>query len=276
MAELAGQIDVPSQQLLIDEVISKLQHFVRLYGVNSLFIAGGYCRSLYLNRPWDINDIDVASAYSDQAIQLGGLFASEVLKTVPKFYKRTGTAAIEYSSEFGSIKIEFQGKSPVGYMNNEEVRNWMHAQQIDDEPLMNNIYGRDFTINSLIYSLHSDRLYDPTGRAEKHFDRKLICSLLPAEMLIKYNPLAILRAIRFALKYDFYIDVRLRMAMKSGRDLLQESLSEERILKEIVRILKTDATKGLEMLKKFELDPLLLHPDIKNYISLEAIDDDEV
>ena len=176
-----------SKELLIQEVVAKLRYFAKLYGIRSIFIAGGYCRERYLNKIWRVTDIDVASAFHEQAVQLGGLFASEILNAVPQFYARTGTAMMEYPSEFGSIRVEFQGDSTNAYMHNEEIRTWLQANGVENVPLMNNIYGRDFTINSLIYSLNDDNMYDPTDRAIQDFDRRKISSLLPAEILNKYN-----------------------------------------------------------------------------------------
>lgn len=258
------------KQLMVDEVVEKLRYFTRLYGINSLFIAGGYCRAVFLNRMWDLNDIDVASAYHEQAVQLGGLFASEILHTMPKFYERTGTAMVEYESEFGSIKVEFQGYSPNAYMHNEEVRAWLQKNQVENVPLMNNIYGRDFTINSLIYSLENDQMYDPLHKAALDFEKKIIRSILPAHLLVKYNPLSILRAIRFALSYDFHIHEDMRFAMQSGTSILLKSLSKSRIVKEIVRILKIDAAGGLELLRYYQLNGILLNPSIQEYLDLGA------
>jgi len=60
--------------------------------------------------------------------------------------------------------------------------------------------------------------------------------------------------------------------MKEGTDLLINSLTEERIVKEIVRILKIDAAEGLELLKKYNLADLLMVREIKKYLNGE--DDD--
>lgn len=263
--------EIINKQLVIREVIAKLKHFTKLYGIRSIFIVGGYTREHYFGKIWRVKDIDVASAYHEQARQLGGLFASEILNSVPTFYERTGTAMIEYPSEFGSIRVEFQGDSINTYMHNQEVRTWMQSQGIDDVPLMNNIYGRDFTINSLMYSLHNEMMYDPTDQAVRDLDRRRIRSLLPAAMLIKYNPLAALRAIRFAIQYDFHIEADLRSAIKeSGTENLYNTLSSERIVKEVVKILKINGPEALDMLKRFNLDRILLHPDVKKYVYLGA------
>lgn len=256
--------------ILIDEVVEKLKYFVKLYGVESLFIVGGFCREHYFDALWRINDIDVASAFHEQALQIAGLFASEVLNVAPKFYKRSGAAVINYKSELGEIKIEFQGDSVNRYMYNADVKDYLHQIGVEDVPLNSNIYGRDFTMNTLIYSLAQEKFFDPTQRAISDLERKKIVPVLPAQLLVKYNPLVIFRAIRFAMLYDFIIDPELREAMKNGQPKLEDFISKERILKEIVRILIINGPKGLEFLKEFSLDRFLLDPLIKDYLNVES------
>lgn len=260
-------MDPASREILVEEAVSKLSHFAKMYSIQSLFIVGGYCRDKYFGKIDGISDIDIVSSFEEQAIHLGGLFASEVLHTSPTIYKRSGAASVDYKTDLGTLKIEFQGNSVIPYMHNQEVSNWMNINNIDDVPLMNNIYGRDFTINALVVSLSDGVMYDPTDLAVPDLERKKITSLLPAKMLVKYNPLSILRAIRFALAYDFLIHPDMRTAMKEGVGLLSKSLTEERIVKEIVRILKIDAEKGLEMIQRFKLANFLLIPDIKKYLN---------
>lgn len=258
-----------NRETLVQDVIEKLRHFAHLYGIESLFVVGGYCRELYFDSIERVSDIDVASAFHDQAIQFAGLFASEILQTTPQYYKRSGAACVTYKSEDGEIRIEFQGKSPNFYMYNQEIRDWFHINNVDDTPLNHNLYGRDFTINTLIYSLSTEKMHDPTGQALKDLNEGQIKSLLPPELLIKYNPLAVLRAIRFAVTYDFGIDPELRHAMSNSRQNLLKSIPRDRILKEIIRILKINPKLAMSYLEKFDLDSFLLDPNLKEYLSLE-------
>lgn len=250
----------------IHEAVAKLKYFAQLYGINSLFIVGGYCRALYFNNLNEVHDIDVASAYPQQAVELAGLFASEILNTVPVVYRQSQTAMVEYESGGRSIRIEFQGRSPAPYMHNQEIRDWMHNQKIEDEPLMHNLYGRDFTINSLIYSLQNERIYDLTDSALKDLENGQINPLLPPNLLIKYNPIAALRAIRFAVAYQFSINDDLQKIIAEAYPFIVASLSEDRISKELIRILTIDAKKALDLLKKFNLDRLLLLPLVREKI----------
>lgn len=263
--------EIANKELLLDEIIAHLRHFVHLYGIESLFIVGGYCRALYLGRRWEVNDIDVASAYHDQAVQLGGLFASEILNTSPEFYHRTGTAHIEYRSQLGTINIEFQGNSTNAYMHSQEVKDYLHEKGVEDVPLMNNLYGRDFTMNAMILTLKDGHLLDPLGRAQADLDKSLIAPILPAELLIKYNPLAILRAVRFSVSYDFFIDPQLRAQMKQNVELLPKTISHERIVKEMVRILKANPQKAIEAFEDFGLTSILLDKEVKSLLRLEVM-----
>ena len=186
---------------------------------------------------------------------------------MPTFYERTGTAMVEYPSKVGPIRIEFQGNSVNAYMYNQDIRTWLQANSIENVPLMNNLYGRDFTMNALICSLHNGNMYDPTHLAVKDLEDKVIRSILPAEMLIKYNPLAAIRAVRFSLENEFSIDSDLQKAIKKDAVVsLQQSVSQKRIVSEIVKVLKIGGEKGLDFLKKLDLDRILLDPAVKEYI----------
>ena len=248
-----------------EEIILKLMDFVKRYSLDSLFIVGGWCRSKIMNDPKDIKDIDVASAYPRQGMTICGIFASEILKTTPEFYHRTGTGSIVYED----LKIEFQNASTSSYMKNEEVRKWMRLHRIIDSPLMENIYGRDFTINSIIFSLKNGEFYDLTKKAIDDIERKTISSIIDAHLLVKYNPIVILRAIRFSVRYDFRIDSQLRKAMNQYYGLLNKTYSKERISREIEKILQTNSEKGLEKLKQYNLMSLIVPDQLRKYLKIK-------
>jgi tRNA nucleotidyltransferase/poly(A) polymerase len=255
---------------VIEEIVEKLCEFSKLYSIRSLFAVGGYCRALYMDDMESIEDIDVAAAYEEHALQLGGLFASEVLETLPNQYQN-GTICVNYKS----VRVEFQGKSTNSYMYNQEVVDWMRANRIEEVPLMHNVYGRDFTLNAMLFSFQSQKLYDPTGRAKNAFEDRKIESLLPAEMLVKYNPMCILRAIRFSLQYEYDIDSDLKKAMIAKSFLLWKNVSEDRIMREIVKILKINSNKRLDMLRQYGMERALLHPNLKDYLDIKEKKDED-
>jgi tRNA nucleotidyltransferase/poly(A) polymerase len=255
---------------IVNEAVGKLSDFSRFFGINSLFIVGGYCRALFMNRLWEVQDIDVASAYEDQSVQMGGLFASEFIETPPELYHRTGTVAVLFTSANGSLRIEFQGQSTSSYMYNQDVRDWMHAKGVDDVPLMHNIYGRDFTINALVYDLDDEVMYDPTGLAERDLSDKMIQTILPPDMTIKNNPLVALRALRFKLRYGFVIDPDLKAVIPTAIEPLQKAVPHKRILKEIVKVLQEGGADALDLLKEYGMDYFLVDPLVRDLIEPEA------
>lgn len=244
-------------------IIKELHKFCELYNIESLFVAGDYCRNFFLNPEKDPDTLEIISAFPDQSMELGSLFATEFLHEQPTVNTRTQTISIKPMG----VTIEFQGKSKQSYMQHEEVLIWMRSQQLDDVPLMNNLYGRDFTLNTIVYSIQHDKFLDPTKQASVDLESKNIKSILPAELLIKYSPVSIFQAIKLSMIHDLHIDAELRTEMKNKGNILLNALSIDRILKEIVGILTIDGPEGLKVLQDYSLDKFLLHQDIKKYVN---------
>ncbi len=244
----------------IQLAISRLSDFSKTYDIDSLFIAGSYCRCAHLNDFRGMTSIDVVSSYSNQTIPLGELFATEVMEQEPVVLHDSGSVLIN-----SDIPIKFQSYSPNSWVDNQDIKTWMSVNNIDDVPLMHNIFGRDFTINSLVYSLSKGEFYDPTERAIADFDKELIATLLPSRLSVKNNPIVMLRAIRYAVMYDFSLSDHLEEAIRQNFGLLYETISKERIAEEIVRILKINGEEALKILKDLNMDKLLLDEKVRDF-----------
>lgn len=248
----------------VNELVAKLSYFAQEYGVNSLFVAGDFCLNMYLGLPQNLDKIEVCIADNNQVMQLASLFATEINETAIHSNKENNSATIP-----GDVSIEFQGSSTNSYMYNQEVQNWFQKENIEQVPITHNLYGRDFTVNALLYSLYTEKAYDQTNLAEKDIKDRRLISLLPPRMLVKYKPTVILDAISFSLSRKFHIDPELRSAMKAGHYLLPQYLSSDRIISAIVGILKIDGEEGLKMIQDYNLGEYLLIPEIKNYLGEE-------
>lgn len=259
---------MPSNPLVF-EVLDKLHYFVKLYSIDSLFVCGELPLHLYLGNQSNLERIEISCAYPEAVKNLGNLFSTEIIGNVATFDSEKNTVQVDYESPSGKILVEFQGRSTQTYMNNQEIKDWMKRVNIEDVPLMHNLYGREFTINALVYSLVAKELRDPTNRAEKDFEAEKIVSLLPPEILIKYHPVAILHAIQLSLTLDFRIDGRLKSAMRDQSELLKKTLSTERLLQEFVKILQVKSNDKVDVLKEFGLESLLLHPALREYLNTE-------
>ncbi|XLR54256.1 hypothetical protein S83_004928, partial [Arachis hypogaea] len=96
-------------------------------------------------------------------------------------------------------------------------------------------YRRDLTINSLFYNIHSDSVEDFTKRGISDLKSGRIVTPLPPKAIFLDDPLRVLRAIRFGVRFEFTLDEDLKVAAACGdvKDALAAKISKERIGKEI-------------------------------------------
>lgn len=106
-------------------------------------------------------------------------------------------------------------------------------------------HRRDFTVNALFYNLHSESVEDHTGRGLADLDSGILRTPLDPIVTFLQDPLRILRAIRFATKFNFQLHDSIVEAAKDPRvqKAFMEKLSHERIWKEMVGTLETTGFK---------------------------------
>mmetsp|Transcript_1069 Transcript_1069/g.3329 ORF Transcript_1069/g.3329 Transcript_1069/m.3329 type:complete len:526 (+) Transcript_1069:101-1678(+) len=94
---------------------------------------------------------------------------------------------------------------------------------------------RDLTINSLFYNINGGYVEDFTGVGLQHLQKKIIKTPLPPVTTLLDDPLRVLRAIRFANRFNFNVDKDLYSAFcdKQVHKALSEKVSRERIGQEV-------------------------------------------
>lgn len=94
---------------------------------------------------------------------------------------------------------------------------------------------RDFTINAMAYDPVNDKFVDMfNGR--QHLKEKKLVAVGEADKRFKEDALRILRALRFAIKYDLEIEQNTFDAMKNNVELL-DNVSRERVTQELKKTL---------------------------------------
>jgi len=116
-------------------------------------------------------------------------------------------------------------------------------------------FRRDLTINSLFYNINEGKVEDFTEKGLDDLRNGMIRTPLPPSTTFLDDPLRVLRAIRFACRYNFDIDAELCNAAcgTEVRDALRKKVSRERIGSEIKAIFKGNALRGFLLLYKFQL-----------------------
>jgi len=236
-------------------------------GISNVYVVGGYPRALIMENMDDVHDLDIASAWPGQAVKLGYLAAAEMVEDIPETYQRTGTIKFTYDD----IDLEFQGTSG-DLSDNLHIVQEMEKFGVSITPLTTNIYARDFTINTLILDIYDFNTYDITGMGARDIKNKVIRAVVDPNISIPKNPLMILRAIRFSLRYSFRIDSHLEEAMKKNRNVLREQLSSERLQIEVLKMLKEDYDGTLQLMHEFKLDDILTNDDYDIFKVIKDID----
>jgi hypothetical protein len=239
-----------SRKQTIAHIIDQVSESSMEMDVRGMYIVGGFPRTLAMNESWaDIKDLDFSASRPDQCVNIGSLAASELGINNIEIFHRTMTLSWEWMG----IKSDFRGNyTPVN------VRRLLAEQNIEATPLNMDVYARDFTINMFLYSMDDEKVYDVTGEGMQDIKNKTIRTFFDPNEVIQSNPFAILRAIKYAVRYGFRIDPPLSEAMKKGSHLVTDGdLSQEQLESAYWEILSEGKDIALQMLEEYGLGELI-------------------
>lgn len=125
-----------------------------------------------------------------------------------------------------------------------------HPDTVTPADLDTDLARRDFTFNAIAVS-EDGTWHDPFGGTQDA-DARLLRTVGAASLRFDEDPLRMLRALRFAVKYDFTLDddVVREFSVWSGVKRL-ESLPVERVMDELNKALAADWHKTMRLLVEF-------------------------
>lgn len=183
------------------------------------FIAGGAVRDMLLGG-YEVKDFDVATSARPQDIL--SLFPSAVF--------------IDPSSSFPVVRLRVgEYEVDIATFRGEVARGRHDVQWRFADTMFEDASRRDFTINALYYDL--TELIDCFGGLEDMAYRRIRFVGNP-EARIREDELRMLRALRFAVRLGFNIDVTTLSAIRRSAELIRE-VPRERIWEEIFRATTT-------------------------------------
>lgn len=143
------------------------------------------------------------------------------------------------------------------------------AQQVGHS-LETDLQRRDFTVNAIAYSPHTEELLDPL-QGYSDLQQRLIRMIAPENL--KEDPLRLLRAYRQAAQLDFTLEPKTQAAIQKLAGLLEE-IAAERVQAELSYLLSTP--KGTPFLRMAWQDGLLQywlpHATVDGLVQIEKID----
>jgi tRNA nucleotidyltransferase/poly(A) polymerase len=193
-----------------------------------IYLVGGAVRDILLSRP----SYDLDFALPANGISLARKVANALGADFLPLDDVRDTGRVIVTEEDGSrVFLDFAVYRGVG--------------------LIEDLRGRDFTINAIAYNLRDESIIDPT-EGGRDLRAKTIRACLPTSL--SDDPVRILRAVRLAAALDFHIEKNTRELMKQSTSDLGR-ISPERLRDEIFKMLggsKPDACmRALEMLGVF-------------------------
>jgi hypothetical protein len=233
----------------INKILSKCKILSQTYGIEDCFVVGGFPRTLATTKNFlEVNDLDFTSPVVENVQKLGGLLAADLGIVDIGFSQRTGTMSYEYEG----VSMDFRGKR----IFTEGVRPLMREENISTTPIHLDVYARDFTVNSLLYSFIDNNIYDITGKAMDDIEAKIVRPILNPDVVIPINPLMVTRAIILNLR-GYSIDPELDESIHRNKELLFDGakVSEKRLAYEYEKIIGY-GPDGEYMLKEYGLEKL--------------------
>jgi len=211
-----------------------LKVLYRLHGAGfDAYLVGGGVRDLLLGQ--QPKDFDIATNATPEQIR-------QLFKNCRLIGRRFRLAHIMFGRDIIEVAT-FRG-------HHQEPSKNVAQQSKEGMLLRDNVYGtidedaerRDFTVNSMYYSISDYSIHDYAGGIEDMED-KLIRLIGDPETRYREDPVRMLRAIRFAVKLDFDIEEETAAPIEEMAPLLQE-IPAARLYEESLKMLQSG--HGLE------------------------------
>lgn len=205
------------------------------------YYAGGYVRDLLLKIESD--DIDIATDASPEIVQ--SLFE----KTIP-----VGLA-------FGIVVVVVNEHSfeVATFRKDLHYKDGRRPEEVAFCSPKEDALRRDFTINGMFYDPLSEKIYDYVGGKED-LDAKVIRAIGVPLHRFKEDRLRMVRACRFAARFDFEIDSATTEGILSMAGELLPAVSIERIYQELQKMKKHHFKKALHLLFEMNLLQQIFEP----------------
>jgi poly(A) polymerase len=210
------------------------------------YVIGGFVRDLLLGKP--SKDIDIVVRGS--GIEMAEKVAEKLGKLKVSVFKNYGTAMFKFRDE----EVEFVGARKESYQHDSR------KPIVEDGTIEDDQNRRDFTINALAISLNKDslgQLVDPFN-GEEDLQNGIIRTPLEPGITFSDDPLRMMRAIRFATRFNFRIDDQTFEGIKNNRDRIN-IVSRERIVDELNKMMMVERpSMGFKLLELAGLLEIIL------------------
>lgn len=235
---------------------------------NRVFLAGGAVRDEIMGKP--PKDLDFVikgniNAGVDFAVWLAKSLGNYKEGSNPVIYPKYGTAKVSLNgNRFNLPGIELEFVAPRLEKYTEGSRN----PEVSGGTLRDDVMRRDLTINSLLKNVSTGEIVDLTGKGVEDIKKGYIRTPQDPEIIFKDDPLRMLRAIRFTVRYGFNVDPSIIEGITKHSNWINV-ISKERIRDELDKILVSQ--KPDEGIRLLQSTGLLKHiiPELDKTVGMD-------
>ena len=208
---------------------------------NNVYLVGGYVRDKIMGNHSD--DLDIVVELPKGGRRLSKFLYELKLCSKPVIFDNFGTAFVVMNDH----KIEF-------VMTRKEIyRDKDRKPDVAFGTLKEDIFRRDFTINSNVIKVNSDDIIDISQKGIDDIHNKIIRSTSEPKIIFSEDPLRMLRAVRFAVRFGFEIDPETQKGILNNAEKLSH-ISWERRRDELIKMLESEKPcEAIRMLEEFGL-----------------------
>ncbi|MCX7013997.1 MAG: CCA tRNA nucleotidyltransferase [Candidatus Sumerlaeota bacterium] len=183
-----------------------------------------------------------------RAVFVGGAVRNWLLGPAPKDYDVATSArpeevlrffpnSLTAGAHFGVVLVIDGGTQTevATFRSDGEYLDYRHPTDVHFSTPEADARRRDFTINALFYDPIADEVLDYVG-GRKDLEKRLLRAIGNPEDRFSEDALRLLRAVRFAMRFDLKIEPKTRKAIVRAAPLL-ERISAERVRDELTAIL---------------------------------------
>ena len=176
-------------------------------------------------------DIDITVEAENGGIKLAEYIARTLNLREPVIFPKYGTAKISLKS---GVEVKFVATRKERYDNSYD-RN----PTVSFVTLVEDIERRDFTVNSLLKNVATGEILDITGKGISDIKSGFIRTHISPDIIFSEDPLRMMRAIRFSVKYDWTMTDEVIDGIKRNVNRIN-IVSKDRIKDELDKIIKAN------------------------------------
>lgn len=224
----------------LNDLLIYIDNHAKARGIR-VFVVGGAVRDAFLVPDNCPHDIDLSTG--DKSIYT---LAYDLSKKFPgadfRIFDDRHTAL-----RFDNFNVDFSSN-----FVSEGVKAYFRRKGIKATPLKEEMFSRDFTINTMMMNLKRDTVYDVTERGQTDITNKILRCPVSPEISLLDDLRRMLRAVKYSMKLGFMInDEEREVITKNARTV--SDLPVPYVNKIVSEMLDMDIKKTIEELYELKL-----------------------